>query len=351
MHTSYQARSQSNINIALIKYWGKTDSSENLPAVGSLSLTLAPWGTTTTVAWQSDLNAHQMILNGQDREDQKVFRLLDEIYAVAQNRLGERSNLPRYAYVDSENSVPTAAGLASSASGMSALVVSAWEAIGLAYDPKHLDLSLIDLVRKGSGSALRSLLGGFVRLEKDGRTLTQIKAPNDFDVAVIVAVMDEGPKEVLSRDGMSLSKETSPYFQAWIDSHGPDLDEAQYAIMRGDLKNLGEVMEHSTAKMHAVAWASRPPLRYLKGESFMVLDQIKKWRKQEGLRAWATMDAGPHIKVFCASSDAEMVEHKLKSLPFVLKTLKLGVGEGSRVISSTFSDIRSLSNTSLKDGD
>lgn len=351
MHTSYQARSQSNINIALIKYWGKTDSSENLPAVGSLSLTLAPWGTTTTVEWRSDLNAHQMVLNGQGRDDQKVFTLLDEIYVVAQKRLGGQKDLPRYAHVETENSVPTAAGLASSASGMSALVVSAWEAIGLDYHKNPLDLSLIDLVRKGSGSALRSLLGGFVRLEKDGRTLTQIKAPKDFDVAVVVAVMDEGPKEVLSRDGMTLSKETSPYFQAWIDSHGPDLDEAQDAIIRGDLKNLGEVMEHSTAKMHAVAWASRPPLRYLKGESFMVLDQIKKWRKHEGLRAWATMDAGPHIKVFCALSDAEMVEQKLKSLPFVLKTLKLGVGEGSRVISSTFSDKISPSNASSKDGD
>jgi diphosphomevalonate decarboxylase len=159
--------------------------------------------------------------------------------------------------------------------------------------------------------------------------------------------MDEGPKDVLSRDGMTLSKETSPYFQAWVDSHGPDLDEAESSIVRGDLKNLGEVMEHSTAKMHAVAWASRPPLRYLKGESFMVLDQIKKWRKQEGLQAWATMDAGPHIKVFCALKDAEMVEGRLKSLPFVLKTLILKSGTGSKVLSSTFTNRSS----STRDGD
>jgi diphosphomevalonate decarboxylase len=313
--------SQSHINIALIKYWGKAQAAQNIPAVGSLSLTLAPWGTTTSIQWSQSFKAHRFELNQQVIEDIKVFAILDE--------LAKYAGFQGHAWVVSENSVPTASGLASSASGMSALVHSAWHALKLGATSSHaLPEKMIELVRKGSGSAVRSLLGGFVRLEKDGKTLSQIQGPAHFKPAVVVAVMAQGPKEVLSRDGMTHTKLTSPYFQAWIDSHQSDLDEAQKAIEAGDLRLLGEVMEHSTAKMHALAWSARPPLRYLKGESFMLLDQLAKWKK-EGIQAWSTMDAGPHIKLFCQEADAQMLENKVKSLPYVLNTLVLKPGEGT----------------------
>jgi diphosphomevalonate decarboxylase len=316
--------SKSHINIALIKYWGKAQDQQNIPAVGSLSLTLTPWGTTTSICWQESLTSHQFELNGQKLEDPKVFKILTE--------LAQYAGFQGHAQVLSQNSVPTASGLASSASGMSALVYSAWHALDL---PKIIDdqfpEKMIELVRKGSGSAVRSLLGGFVRLERDGKTMTQIKQPTDFDIAVVVAVMAQGPKEVLSRDGMTHTKLTSPYFQAWVDSHQQDLDEAQKAIEQGDLQLLGEVTEHSTAKMHALAWSARPPLRYLKGESFMVLDQLALWRK-EGIRVWSTMDAGPHIKLICLAQDALMIEQRLKNLPYVLNTLILKPGVGTHFI-------------------
>ena len=153
--SSKTSTAQAGINIALIKYWGKRDSIQNLPAVGSLSLTLSPWGTTTTVSWGDERaevhKKHRFILNQQEQEDPKVFHLLDS--------LNQLRGQHEYAYVESTNTVPTAAGLASSASGMAALGSAAWCAAGLEWNPQRFSSQLIDLIRIGSGSAPRSLLG------------------------------------------------------------------------------------------------------------------------------------------------------------------------------------------------
>jgi diphosphomevalonate decarboxylase len=113
---------------------------------------------------------------------------------------------------------------------------------------------------------------------------------------------------------MERTRRTSPYHQAWIDTHAADLDAAEEAVKHRDLEQLGELMEHSTFKMHASMWASRPPLRYLKGVSLDLLDQVERLRAQ-GVGAWATMDAGPHVKVLCARADADKVASTLSEVP------------------------------------
>ena len=320
---SMSATISSGINIALVKYWGKLDSDRNIPAVGSLSLTLAPWGSTTTLTWRRG-SEHHFTLNGVAQEDKKVLKLLRQVQRYA--------GLEDYsAMIESENTVPTAAGLASSASGMAALGLAAWRAAGLDYTEERPPTELIELVRVGSGSAPRSLIGGLVRLERDGLTLRQLSPPEAWPLRLLVAVVSRGPKEVSSRDGMELTRRTSPYFQAWVESHPADLDEAERAIERRDLEALGEVMEHSTAKMHACAWGARPPLRYIQGVSLIVLDRVRSLR-QEGVGAWATMDAGPHVKVLCAPQDQARVESELYALDGVLEVLTLTPGEGAREI-------------------
>lgn len=314
------AEVSAGINIALIKYWGKRDSAANLPAVGSLSLTLAPWGSTTRLSWLKG-SEHHFSLNGAVSRDPKVLKLLAEIQ--------RRAGLEGYgAKIDSVNSVPTAAGLASSASGMAALGVAAWRAAGLPLAEGHPPAALIEVVRVGSGSAPRSLLGGLVRLERDGVTLRQLTAPNEWPLCLLVAVVSRGPKEISSRDGMERTRATSPYFQAWVESHPADLDEAEEAILRRDLEALGAVMEHSTAKMHACAWGARPPLRYLKGVSLSVLDRVQALR-QAGVGAWATMDAGPHVKVLCNPEEHATVHAALSEVDGVLEVLTLTPGEGA----------------------
>jgi len=314
---------KAGINIALIKYWGKRDSALNLPAVGSLSLTLDPWGSRTKVRWLR-AEPHRFTLNGHQAEDPKVIKLLKLIQ--------ERAGLEAWgAQVESENSVPTAAGLASSASGMAALGLAAWRAAGLEHSVERLDPALIELVRVGSGSAPRSLLGGLVRLERDGLSLRQLCPPGDWPLSLLVAVVSKGPKAVSSREGMERTRQTSPFYEAWVQSHPRDLDEAEAAIKRRDLEALGELMEHSTAKMHACAMGARPPLRYMKGRSIELLDRVIKLRA-EGIGAWATMDAGPHVKVLCSPRDEPSVARALQAVDGVLEVLSLKPGEGATLL-------------------
>lgn len=319
------AEVKAGINIALIKYWGKRDTLNNLPAVGSLSITLAPWGSTTRFTWVAGAQ-HRFSLNGAEQNDTKVLKLIKEIQTYA--------GLNEYgAHIESVNTVPTAAGLASSASGMAALGLASWCAAGLPYSKTQIPQKLIDLVRIGSGSAPRSLLGGFVTFDRDGCTLRQLRKASEWSLCLLVAVVSKGPKEVSSRLGMERTRDTSPYFKAWIESHPADLQQAEEAILRKDLEALGEVMEHSTAKMHACAWSSRPPLLYLKGTSLNVLESVHQLRAQ-GIGAWATMDAGPHVKILCEPKDQNLIIKTLTALDGVLEVLTLTPGEGAEVLTS-----------------
>ncbi|MBD3852674.1 MAG: diphosphomevalonate decarboxylase, partial [Acidobacteria bacterium] len=233
-------------NIALIKYWGKSDIERNIPAVGSLSITLDGLTTTTAVSFNSDLEEDEFLLGGQAIPEMsgRVSRCLD----LVRERVGAQTR----ARVESNNDFPTAAGLASSASGFAALVTAADAAMGVNIPQNEL----ADMARRSSGSAARSLFGGFVelRLTPDGPLPTetrQILEPFDWPLRVAVAVTDAGPKEIGSTEGMVRTERTSPYYAGWVDSSEDDLAEARTAIARRDFEALAEVSESSCLKMHA----------------------------------------------------------------------------------------------------
>ena len=336
-----KGQAEANVNIALIKYWGKSNSEENLPAVGSLSMTLNEWGSQTTVKWVDKriLNKHTFVINERLSHDLKVNRLLDTALIMAEKKGHSWAIQNKVsALVETKNSVPTASGLASSASGMAALGLASWMALSWDNPLEKEDLTeqvsrdkdeLIDLVRIGSGSAVRSLYGGIVRLESDGRTMTSLCSATDWPLALIVCVVDPGPKAISSREGMERTRLTSPYYHAWVDSHAEDLDCAEAAVKNRDLSALGPLMEHSTFKMHAVMWSAKPPLRYIKGISLNVLDQVEKLR-QDGVGVWATMDAGPHVKVLCHASDLEIAYQSLQKIPGLTHCLVRYPGKSAR---------------------
>ena len=341
------ARAKANVNIALIKYWGKVDSEENLPAVGSLSLTLDEWGSETRVTWYkstvSDVAEHRFILNGQERPDPKVNRLLDRLLELAE-QYDHAWAKPKqvWALVESMNTVPTASGLASSASGMAALGLAAWSSLAWAnpFDKTQADQfspaceHLIDLVRIGSGSAVRSLLGGLVRLERDGRRMKQLQDAHEWSLALVVAVVDPGPKAVSSREGMERTRQTSPYYQAWVDSHEADLNAAEIAVKQKDLRCLGELMEHSTFKMHSVMWASRPPLIFWNSATIACMQMIRKLQ-QEGLNVFFTIDAGPQVKAICLKEDSNLVRKKFEEVSGVKQVMQSSLGAAVRLVEST----------------
>lgn len=302
------ARAFAHTNIALVKYWGKREGARpdlNLPAVGSLSLTLDRYGTDTTVEL-TDAGADALVLDGAKADASRVARFLDLVRTMAGRR--ERAR------VTSTNTVPTAAGLASSASAFAALALAASRAYGLDLDARALSI----LARRGSGSAARSVFGGFVLLHRgqrdDGGDCFAEPLDAALEARLVVVRCGEGPKSVGSTEGMERTSRTSPYYPAWVETHAGDLDDARRALAAGDLLRLGQVMEHSTLKMHATTFAARPGFWYASPVTFAVLDEVKRLRAA-GVPAYFTMDAGPHVKVLCAPADADRIARRLGEVP------------------------------------
>jgi diphosphomevalonate decarboxylase len=323
-----QATAIAHPNIALVKYWGKSDVARNLPAVGSISITLDTLTTTTAVAFDGALESDRFELDGRsapsDRTD-RVVRCLD----LFRSRIADA---PR-ARVASRNNFPTGAGLASSASGFAALVVAVDRALGTELSRAEL----ADLARQCSGSAARSLFGGFVELalvtggDRRETTTSQLLGAEDWPIAVAVAVATSDEKPVRSTDGMKLTAETSPYYPAWVAGAERDLDDARHAIRQRDFEALAEVAERSSLKMHAVALAARPGLLYWHGATVECLHRIRELRRH-GVPVFFTVDAGPQVKAICLPEALDRVRSELAQVPGVESLLCAGLGEGARVI-------------------
>jgi diphosphomevalonate decarboxylase len=313
-------------NIALAKYWGKRDDGHNLPAVPSLSVTLAGMVTRTTVAFAEGLTADELRLQGAVVPIGRVGALLDRVRAMSGVLLRAR--------VDSANDFPTASGLASSASAFAALALAATRAAGLALEPAELS----DLARRSSVSSARSVLGGYVALragrEGEHALSAEVVAPADhLDLRVVVAVTHEGPKAVGSSEGMRHTVLTSPYFAAWV-AHAPSLyARIHAALLRRDLGALGVAAEESALAMHASAIAAAPGLIYWSGATLGALEQVRALRAR-GVAAWATIDAGPHVKVLTTSRDEARVIEAMEQVPGVLRTIATRPGPGAQLESS-----------------
>ncbi|MCC7112721.1 MAG: diphosphomevalonate decarboxylase [Deltaproteobacteria bacterium] len=324
-----RATAYAHTNIALVKYWGKRDDGGralNLPAVGSLSLTLDRFGTETTVELAPEGRQDVLVLDGVERPGAEVARVSAFLDLVRQ-----QAGRQLYARVTSRNDVPTAAGLASSASAFCALAAAATAAFGLRVEGGRLSI----LARRGSGSAARSVYGGFVLLQRgsrdDGEDCFAEPIASSLDARLVVVRCGSGPKDVGSTSGMGHSQRTSPYFPAWVETHARDLSDGHAAVVAGDLPRLGEVMEHSTLKMHATTFSARPPFFYWTPTTLAALQEVKALRGR-GTGAWATMDAGPHVKVLCAPADANAVAAALGTVPGVLGVDIAAPGPGARVL-------------------
>lgn len=303
-------------NIALVKYWGKrsdVDPVLNLPAVGSLSMTLDALWTETSLAPD---RVDTFLLDGVVQSGApatKVWSALDRLWAS--HHPGRRP----YCRVTSSNRFPTAAGLASSASGFAALTMAASAAFELPHDRSALSA----FARMGSGSAARSVFGGYVRLHAgeraDGSDCVAVPLSTGSEawpLALIVVQTTRGSKDVGSTEGMERSRLTAPYYAPWVESSPKDLDDAEAALKRRDLATLGEIVEHSCFKMHACMMASRPPILYWKPTTLAVIHEVWGLRSRN-LAGYVTIDAGPHVKVLCAQENAEAIADHCRRVPGV----------------------------------
>ena len=295
-------KARAHTNIALIKYWGKADEKLIIPMNNSLSVSLDKFYTETEVTFDSDYPADQLILNGKEaneKETKKIQSYMDIVREIA--------GIDLHAQIDSQNFVPTAAGLASSASAYAALATACNEALQLNLSDKDLSR----LARRGSGSASRSIFGGFAEWEKGHDDETSYAHPIDADhwedeLSMIFVVINNQSKKVSSRSGMSLTRDTSRFYQYWLDHVDEDIKEAKQAIEAKDFKQLGEVIEANGLRMHATNLGSQPPFTYLVQESYDAMAIVHECRKM-GVPCYFTMDAGPNVKVLVEKKNKQLV--------------------------------------------
>ena len=290
-------------NIALVKYWGKRNDALNLPVTGSLSISLGPLGSHVELA-QGAGAADAVWLNGQPLSADSSFA----------RRAGAYLDLFRPApdfFFDlkARNTVPTAAGFASSASGFAALAKGLNSLFGWGLGPRELSI----LARLGSGSAARSLDEGFVEWHPgtapDGMDSYAERLEADWpELRVGALVLCANEKPVGSREGMKRSVETCEFYREWPGRVAQDLAALKAAIAQKDFAALGGVAEENALAMHALMAATRPPIVYLLPETVAAMRRI--WAAREaGLPLWFTMDAGPNVKLlFEAQNEARVRE-------------------------------------------
>lgn len=325
--SSHPVRARAGANIALIKYWGKRSGGAlNIPATSSLSLTLADLQTITEVGLSADLDAHQVVLNDVPVDDLRMCAFLDHIRTLA------AADAP-HAQVISSNNFPTAAGLASSASGFAALALAATRAYGLDLSADALSA----LVRMGSGSAPRSLWGGFCVMHKGQRAdgLDAIAKPlleaSQWPLEVVIAITERGAKSVSSRQGMNHTMATSPYYGAWVSHNEAQLEAAQQAVLSQDFERLADLSEASALQMHASAMASEPGVLYWCAATVACLHAIRELRAK-GCGVFFTVDAGPQVKAVCLPGASSAVVEALKHVPGVLDVRCAQLGPGAEIL-------------------
>ena len=323
-----QATAVAFANLALVKYFGKRNLALNLPAAASLSLTLEPLRTETTVVLDPNLAQDQVRLQGAlagEKFQARVTAFLD----IIRDQAGDSTR----ARIETDNNFPTAAGLASSASGFAALTLAATSALKLDLNEPNLSA----LARRGSGSAARSIPGGICVWHKgekhDGSDsfAESIAPPDVMDLRVVVGVTDPGPKSIGSTQAMEQVRETSPYYGPWIKSVEVDLNEAIKAVTDCNLNRLGEVAERNALAMHAAALAARPGILFWKGSTVEGIHLVRQLRKN-GILAYFTCDAGPQTKVLTSAADAPKVVQALKALPGVVDIIVCRLGGRAMVI-------------------
>ncbi len=300
-------------NIALIKYWGKQDAKLNWPCNDSVSMSLSSLTTTTTsepIEEGYKVYFEDQLLDLNDNRYQRMVGFLDWI----KQKEGFSGGLR----IRTKNSFYSDCGIASSASGFSALTISSilsWTGFTSLKELKEGGFNLkrlTDISRIGSGSSCRSFIPGFAHWEKgtsfDTQSVEQIE-DHGWNLSDNIVVISSDKKKVSSRQGHLLA-ESSPYFkQRLVDLQGRT-QRILEAIDKNDIELLGSIIEEEAQSMHQVMETSG--LSYRSRECMEFLDKFKNLRNSLGLKAYYTMDAGQCVHIISESRDKDRVKNLLE---------------------------------------
>jgi len=330
-------------NIAFVKYWGAHDLETVRPMNPSISMTLARSVTHTTVevlesdgppggpSDRSSDEADELWLvtdAGELQASEGVFRRRALAHARRVCReLGSRASLR----IATRNSFPTGAGIASSASGFTALTLAVRAALGESIEA-DADLSR-QVRRSGSGSAARSVFGGFVEWPSDPAdsdpAAVQIAPADHWPLCDVIAVVASDEKSVSSREG-HVRAPSSPHFARRLELLDGRLKYARHAIADRRLDLLGPELEKEAIELHLIAMSSDPPIYYWLPATLDVLEGARALRDR-GVPVWATIDAGPNVHLICEPDDEATVATTIAEISGVESVLRDTIGGGPQL--------------------
>ncbi|MCL5434038.1 MAG: diphosphomevalonate decarboxylase [Candidatus Marsarchaeota archaeon] len=317
-------------NIAFVKYWGKRNDKLILPYNSSISITLGEeLNTKTSVMFTKKIKEDIFYINGQkqdltDKDVKERFAIIDI--------MRKKARTDAKVIVVSENSFPTAAGLASSASGIAAMVYAVNAALKLNLDTKELSI----IARQGSGSSCRSLTGGFVKWEKGNKEdgsdsyIRQIKDSNYWpDLINIITIVSKSKKKISSRVGMKQTVETSQFYKLRPNIAEEHCNQLEEAISRKDFEQLCKITMQESNNFHSVALDTYPPIIYLNDTSKEIINAIHELNESEGkIIAAYTFDAGPNANIITLDKYKNKVLDVLKKIDDIEQTIITKSGNG-----------------------
>ena len=290
-----------------------------------VSMNLDSLYTRTAVSFQPSLpydesviNGHEMAGKGRDR----ISYILDIIRGM--------SNISERAEVITENNFPSGAGIASSASAFAALALAGSKAAGLKLDERELSR----LARRGSGSAARSIPGGFVEWQAgtgdEDSFAFSIAPPDHWELVDCVAIVTTAHKKTGSTEGHSIAG-TSPLQAARVADAPRRLEICRDAILSRDFNTFASIVELDSDMLHAVMMTSTPSLHYWKPETILIMNAVRQWRN-EGIPVCYTIDAGANVHVLCLETEAHMIDKRLREIEGVKDVLVARAGGAARVV-------------------
>lgn len=306
-------------NIAFAKYWGKSNAQTQWPANDSLSMTLSVARTITRVQCGPKAGGDVLWFGGKKlemngRSGGKAFAHLEYLRA----EVGFEQSLR----IETTNTFPASCGIASSASGMAALTLAVVAATNAATSLADLESkgfsrqTLAHLARLGSGSAGRSLMGGFVKWSRGGseqeQAFLQVAAADHWDLCDIIVVLSSAPKPVSSTEAHRLAW-SSPFFAPRLAGHEERMAAMEDALLSRDMRVLGPLIEIEALEMHAVAMTSKPAVQYITEETTQFLSWLRHARRTNDLPAYFTLDAGCNVHVICPAAALAKVEMEVRS--------------------------------------
>ncbi|ABF31926.1 TPA: diphosphomevalonate decarboxylase [Streptococcus pyogenes] len=297
-------------NIAIIKYWGKENQAKMIPSTSSISLTLENMFTTTSISFLPDTaTSDQFYINGvlqNDEEHTKISAIIDQFRQPGQ----------AFVKMETQNNMPTAAGLSSSSSGLSALVKACDQLFNTQLDQK----ALAQKAKFASGSSSRSFFGPVAAWDKDSGAIYKVET--DLKMAMIMLVLNAAKKPISSREGMKLCRDTSTTFDEWVEQSAIDYQHMLTYLKTNNFEKVGQLTEANALAMHATTKTANPPFSYLTKESYQAMEAVKELR-QEGFACYFTMDAGPNVKVLCLEKDlAQLAERLGKNYRIIVSKTK-----------------------------